>query len=468
MMSERSRGLFAVHTAVQAVAVIVVFWGWLALFKAVYDPPSVDFQRYLVYCGLTVAALLARAALVPPTRRILLHQSVGERLRHALNQTAWAIAFLLLFVVAAKDKTISRVFFFTWFPVLYATLTATNAGLPAILARWLFQGTRLERTLLYILSPEPSEKLNEWIERQESMGLRIVGCVADDAPEGALSKVPVVGGTEEVERALSITGATQLLVTELPMFPNVLRFLARLCEARGIRLLVLSDLDTKFGHTVTMVNEDGLEFFTLRGEPLQNPFNRVLKRIVDIVISLPVVVFVLPVLALVVWVFQRLQSPGPLLYKQPRAGIQNMTFQILKFRTMHTNNGDDARQATTGDDRIYPAGRLFRRLSIDEFPQFINVLRGDMSIVGPRPHLAQHNEKWASVMQGYHVRAFVKPGITGLAQVRGFRGEATTNEAIRLRVLSDIEYIENWSLTLDLLILARTVFQVVRPPKTAY
>jgi putative colanic acid biosynthesis UDP-glucose lipid carrier transferase len=177
---------------------------------------------------------------------------------------------------------------------------------------------------------------------------------------------------------------------------------------------------------------------------------------------------VFPVFTLIVWVAQRLQSPGPLLHVQPRAGIQNRQFNIYKFRTMRPDHDQLTRQATDDDERVYPLGKWFRRLSIDELPQFWNVLRGDMSIVGPRPHLLEHNKQFSQLMENYHVRAFVKPGITGLAQVRGFRGEARNNADIQNRVACDIEYLENWNLSLECGIILRTFAQLIVPPRTAY
>ena len=145
-----------------------------------------------------------------------------------------------------------------------------------------------------------------------------------------------------------------------------------------------------------------------------------------------------------------------------------MPFAIYKYRTMHVCNDDPNRQASKGDQRIYPGGRWLRKFSIDEMPQFINVLLGDMSIVGPRPHLLQHNEHFAQALSNYPVRASVKPGITGLAQVRGFRGETKTDEDIVRRVESDIQYLENWSLLMDCWIIMKTAVQVVSPPPTAF
>jgi lipopolysaccharide/colanic/teichoic acid biosynthesis glycosyltransferase len=184
---------------------------------------------------------------------------------------------------------------------------------------------------------------------------------------------------------------------------------------------------------------------------------------------LPVVICILPPVCVLIWLLQKAQSPGPLFYVQERAGIQNRTFRIIKFRTMNVGNNDKpALQATVHDTRIFPSGRWMRKFSLDELPQFWNVLRGQMSVVGPRPHLRVHNEQFSHVLSNYQIRSLVKPGITGLAQVRGFRGEALDQGLLRKRIESDLYYIENWSFAADLIIIARTAWHMIFPPKTAY
>jgi putative colanic acid biosynthesis UDP-glucose lipid carrier transferase len=239
-------------------------------------------------------------------------------------------------------------------------------------------------------------------------------------------------------------------------------------EKLGVRLSILNNLEEMLAHPVVHTEDDGLRFITLREEPLENPLNRILKRILDLVVAAPMVVLLLPPVSVLVWLGHRFQSPGPLFYRQTRAGIQNRKFEIIKFRTMFENQGDATRQASVHDARIFRMGRWLRRFSVDELPQFINVLRGDMSVTGPRPHLVEHNKQFALHLSNYHIRAFVKPGITGLAQVRGFRGEARTEADIAHRVASDISYLENWELALDLSIMARTLWQVIHPPRSAY
>jgi lipopolysaccharide/colanic/teichoic acid biosynthesis glycosyltransferase len=219
---------------------------------------------------------------------------------------------------------------------------------------------------------------------------------------------------------------------------------------------------------VLIEHDEEFYFITMHDEPLESPLNRTLKRLIDFLVALPVVFILLPLLTALVWVLQRMQSPGPVFYRQTRSGIQNEEFEILKFRTMHPHGGPASKQAEKNDGRIFPAGRWLRRFSLDEFPQFINVLRGQMSVIGPRPHLVEHNRQFADALQFFHSRTFIKPGITGLAQVRGFRGETKTVEDIKRRLESDLYYLENWSPMLDIGILLRTVWQVFFPPSTAY
>jgi lipopolysaccharide/colanic/teichoic acid biosynthesis glycosyltransferase len=243
------------------------------------------------------------------------------------------------------------------------------------------------------------------------------------------------------------------------------------CQAAGCRLLIYDNISARLPVPMTPVMEEGHYFFTAQNEPLEDPFNRVMKRLFDIAVSLPIVTFLLPPICVWVWVRQRLEAPGPLFFVRPRGGPYESEFQMLKFRSMYHAKSDDeaeAQQAKSRDERIYPFGRFLRKTSLDEFPQFWNVLIGQMSIVGPRPHLPRHDHEFSKVAKAYRSRFFVKPGITGLAQIRGFRGEITDPELLQKRVREDLVYITGWSVWLDLQIVVKTAWQVLFPPRTAY
>ena len=207
--------------------------------------------------------------------------------------------------------------------------------------------------------------------------------------------------------------------------------------------------------------------FTNHHEPLSQPFNQFVKRTFDIVVSLVVCIILLPFIPIIAWCIKR-QSPGPIFFKQDRTGHNGKTFTCLKFRSMHVNSEADSLQATKDDPRKFPFGNFIRKTNIDEFPQFFNVLIGDMSIVGPRPHMLAHTEQYGSIIDKYMVRHFSRPGITGYAQVNGCRGETKELWQMEERIQKDVWYIENWTFWLDIKIIFKTALTLFIPDKQAY
>ena len=211
-----------------------------------------------------------------------------------------------------------------------------------------------------------------------------------------------------------------------------------------------------------------IPIISLRTIPLDKEVNKRLKRFFDIVFSLLIIVFLLswltPILALII----RLESKGPIFFKQKRNGLNYEEFNCYKFRSMHLNPIADLEQVQKNDPRITKIGKFMRKTSIDELPQFFNVLLGDMSVVGPRPHMVSHTEMYAKSVDKFMVRHFIKPGITGLAQTNGFRGEVETEKDIINRVKYDIFYLENWSILLDIKIIFITIINAIKGEKKAY
>lgn len=213
---------------------------------------------------------------------------------------------------------------------------------------------------------------------------------------------------------------------------------------------------------------DYLPILSLRSIPLQDSINQVLKRIFDIAFASLVIIFILSWLTPLVAIFIKLESKGPVFFKQSRNGFNYKEFDCFKFRSMTPNEDAHLYQATRDDQRVTKVGKFIRKTSIDELPQFFNVLFGDMSVVGPRPHMVSHTDMYAKRIDKFMVRHFVKPGITGLAQISGFRGEVESDKDIIGRVKYDIFYIENWSLLLDLKIIFQTFLNVVKGEDKAY
>ncbi|MCL6266676.1 exopolysaccharide biosynthesis polyprenyl glycosylphosphotransferase [Flagellimonas sp. 2012CJ39-3] len=213
---------------------------------------------------------------------------------------------------------------------------------------------------------------------------------------------------------------------------------------------------------------DYIPVLSLRDIPLHNPINAFLKRSFDMAFSLLVILGLLSWLTPLLAILITLESKGPVFFRQTRNGVDNREFYCYKFRSMAPNTNADSISATKNDMRITKIGRIIRRTSIDELPQFYNVLFGTMSVVGPRPHMVKHTNEYATSVDKYMVRHFVKPGITGLAQVRGYRGEIEQEADILNRTKFDIFYIENWSMFLDLKIIVQTVLNAIKGEAKAY
>jgi putative colanic acid biosynthesis UDP-glucose lipid carrier transferase len=310
--------------------------------------------------------------------------------------------------------------------------------------------------------PEP------WLERERVVGLRTVGLICPTARGSGGSPFPVLGTMDNMGAILQKCSITQVILLDLSLGANLVQQMTQLCEEAAVRLLALHDLNNYFNHNTTTFEDDGVRFIGLREEPLESPLNRFYKRLLDLAVAAPIVVFVLPWTTALLWLLQRLQSPGPVFLPQTRNGTMGRPFKMYKYRTMHVNHGAESQQACKDDPRIFPAGRWLRKFSIDELPQFMNVLLGHMSVVGPRPHLPEHEEAFVRVMRKYVIRRFIQPGLTGWAQVNGFRGQIHNEGDIQRRVEADIHYLENWSFSLDCLIILKTIKHCVLPPRSAY
>jgi len=468
MVTHRTQGLYRLFLLCQIVLVAILFWFGVWVMVTFYRAGAeLTWRRYSIYCGLLVLGMTIESLSRDGSKNYFLQNELLRQHRLSLRQVFASIGTLVLYLIATKDAFISRIFFFNFVPWLYVALLFSHHYLPSFLAKRIFTGAREEKTLL-VGSTEKAAQLQDWLRRKADIGLRTIGLVCDERIDETEYGIPVLGNSDDLEKVIVKHGITQIIMLEFPLFTEINRHIIGVCDHLGVRLLIVSDLEEKLRHPVTHFEDDGFRFIGLREEPLENPLNRSFKRAIDIAISLPVILFVFPVLTVVVWLAQCLQSPGALFHAQTRAGMQNRQFKIYKFRTMRPDHEEVTRQAQDGDERVYPLGKWFRKLSIDEVPQFWNVLLGDMSIVGPRPHLIEHNKQFSQLMANYHVRAFVKPGITGLAQVRGFRGEARNSADIENRVACDIEYLENWNLSLECGIILRTFVQVIVPPRSAY
>ena len=244
--------------------------------------------------------------------------------------------------------------------------------------------------------------------------------------------------------------------------------LMREADQEMIRFKLVPNVRNYFRKNVKVKMMGHLPIISPRSEPLESKANQTVKRIFDVVFSLFAVVFIMSWMVPLMAILIKRESKGPVFFKQLRSGKGNVPFYCYKFRSMTVNSDSDNKQAQKNDVRVTKIGAFMRRTSIDELPQFFNVLRGEMSVIGPRPHMLQHTHEYSALIDQFMVRHFLLPGITGWAQVNGYRGETKEEGSMEARVEADIWYMENWSLWLDLKIAFLTVWQVIDGDKNAY
>ncbi len=473
MITTRARGLANLHAGATTLTVGIFFWVY-AEFIMRYVPVvrlsrEVNLLPYFL-CVIGGLALSRRELTTLAARFHML--GLGDAAGLAARQVGLMALLTFSMMFATLDRSISRLFLGTFLLWSWCGLLLLNLHLPRLLARMVFQrGHRLPT--LFLGRTASFERLNDWIARKEPLGIHPVGLLSDDpgAAGSALPGVPWLGRVADLPKVLAERPIGQVVALGLPDTDAEARAVIDICQEHGCRLLIHNNLTERYTHPLVPTVEEGRHFYTLQEEPLEDPVNRLIKRVYDLAVALVVVGGLLPPLCLVVWLAQRRQAPGPLFHVRERRGQRGEIFRMLKFRTMRVAPEDPAaesRQARAEDERIFPFGRLLRRRSLDEFPQFWNVLMGDMSVVGPRPYMPLLDEEFRQQTRGYRTRRLVKPGITGLAQSLGFRGEVLESEMLRQRVYWDVYYITHWSVWLDLQITLRTLGQILRPPETAY
>ena len=468
MLWHRIRGLNHLYYCILAILLTGFFWFYLDLLEHVLGPVGgYEHARYLNYNLAAIGALVFAALNGNKNIQHLLQCDLLSNHRVAVYNILCVAASIFVVLVASRDRAISRLFLFTFLPLSYVLLFFSHRFVPRMLVRGFFSTGNLQKALL--VGPlAKAEKIEKWCTQMLDLGLEASCFFEGLGGSEEASPLSISTGLTTLEQVVRRERIAQIILLEVPPRREDLSAIVMICNRLGSRLLVIDDLQELFSRSLSHCKLWGQDFITTMEEPLEDPMNRLLKRAMDLLISALVAGLVFPPLALLVAIFQKLQSPGPLFCQQTRAGLANKPFRILKFRTMHLAPRSLARQTTTNDDRVYPFARWLRRRSLDEVPQFINVLLGEMSVVGPRPHMIVHNRRFTELMTSYQVRSFVKPGITGVAQVKGYRGEARTKEGILERVKLDIKYIETWSIWQDMAIILKTAREVLFPPRSAY
>jgi putative colanic acid biosynthesis UDP-glucose lipid carrier transferase len=327
-----------------------------------------------------------------------------------------------------------------------------------------FKGKGLLKRVLIIGYNSTSKKLASYFE-QDDINTEIVGFTEDEQNVNELSNYPILSNIDvSVDTALRYD-VDEIYSTITPDQNPRLYQLIHQADHECIRFRIVPNFSVFIQGPIHVSYINDMPILTLRSEPLDDLTNRSLKRFFDIVVSTLVIVFILSWLVPLICICIMLESRGWPFFTQLRTGKNKKSFPCYKFRSMYVNGDSDLKQATKNDNRVTRIGKILRRTSLDEFPQFINVLLGHMSIVGPRPHMVKHTDDYSKIVNQYMVRHFSKPGITGWAQINGYRGEINDLVQIRNRIQYDIWYMENWSLLLDIKIMFLTVFKILKDEK---
>ena len=326
------------------------------------------------------------------------------------------------------------------------------------------RGYNFLRVIVVGTGPTAS-RLVEEIKSNAGFGFKIVGIFSDHpSPD---FKWPVTGSMADIEQFVDENNVDQIYYTIAGDKAKELSAVVRIADNKMIDFFYVPLISRRISRGFELYNIGSVPVLSIRANKLKSVYNRAVKRAFDIVFS-GAFLLVSPLIFIPVAIAIKLSSPGPVFFRQERTGHKGKTFKCWKFRTMRVNAAADSQQATREDARVTRVGAFLRKTSIDELPQFINVFLGDMSVVGPRPHMLKHTEDYSKLIEQYMVRHVVKPGVTGWAQVNGYRGITDELWKMEKRVELDVWYIENWSFLLDIKIILRTIYNGAKGEENAF
>lgn len=458
---------FGVYTGEVAINVVLFY----IFYAKILSPDSQFFFSLSLLYGYMSMSLIVSYALGVMVRPIAFYYRSDRRGTILGNVTTAVVvqasAFLLFMLVMGRGE-----YFGSWRIVFMFVLIHFCIVVWRLLCRRIIRMLRsVGRNSHRVVFVGANDTMNElYLEMQNPYyGYRIDGYFNDEVATEILQGCNYLGTVAEVEEYVNTHPNIHQLYCSLPALrAEEIRRIIDACERNCVHFYSVPQVRNYLKRRMQMELVGLVPVLTLREDPLLSMRNRYAKRAVDIVISclllIPFWLLVYPVVAICTKIFQ----PGPVFFMQKRNGRNGEVFEMYKFRSMKVNNDADRVQATKDDPRKTAFGNFLRKYSIDELPQIINVLKGDMSLVGPRPHMVAHTEEYSQIIGKYMVRHWVRPGITGWAQVTGARGETKELWQMENRVKKDIWYIENWSLSLDFKIMFLTVWNAVRGDEQAY
>lgn len=371
------------------------------------------------------------------------------------SNTVGMILFIgILYIIRQNHISRSMIFIFYVFNII------GQAGTRIIIRKILRTFRRKGYNVKYILLVGYSRAAEQYIDRimqNPQWGYVVRGIIDDHIPRGTVYKnIKVLGSIGNLEYILPDSKLDEIAITLSLKDYDHLEKIVGMCEKSGVHTKFIPDYNSVIPSKPYTEDLNGLPVINIRHVPLTNTLNAIAKRVVDIIGSIFAIILFSPIL-LITAILVKTTSKGPIIFKQERVGLHNEPFWMYKFRSMEVQkpSNEEKEWTTKGDARVTPVGRFIRRTSIDELPQFFNVLKGDMSIVGPRPERPYWVEKFKEEIPRYMIKHQVRPGITGWAQVNGYRGDSSING----RIECDLYYIENWTMGLDIKIMFLTIFK---------
>ncbi|MEO6707755.1 MAG: undecaprenyl-phosphate glucose phosphotransferase [Ginsengibacter sp.] len=376
------------------------------------------------------------------------------------------IIFIMFYLFFSRELKISRLFIIT---------TMGSFGLGLLINRFIYLGIHkyfrnsefFTKRVIILGYNETAKKLAKYFE-EDGVNTQLIGYIENEENIRELSNYPVLADVSDTMQIAKKWNVQEIFSTITPEQNKEIYSLMHQSEKECIRFKIVPNLSIFITREVHIEYFGELPILSLRSDPLDDVGNRIKKRSLDVMVSLFTIIFILSWLMPLIGLLIFIESGFPIFFKQLRTGKNKKSFYCWKFRSMKSNKEADVKQATNHDNRITKVGRFLRKSSLDEFPQFINVLKGEMSLVGPRPHMIKHTSDYSKVVDDYMVRQFIKPGITGRAQINGYRGKINNPEQIQMRVNKDLWYLENWTLWLDIQILFLTIYYVFKGDKNAY
>jgi putative colanic acid biosynthesis UDP-glucose lipid carrier transferase len=445
------------------LALNIVFFIFQIIFtKSIHFESSNAYFKYIILANIAWLLL----ALFLRTYSINILFNFEDFTKRTIQVFLIWIIIVLFYLFFSRELTVSRFFIITS-TACFGFGLLVNKFIYLGIFRYFKNSNFLTKKILIVGYNETAKKLTSHFE-QDALNTQIIGYVEDEENIQELSHYPILANIDNTLQVAKELDVQEIFSTITPEQNNYIYELMYQSEKECIRFRIVPNLSVFITREVHIEYYGELPILSLRKEPLDDVGNRIKKRALDIFVSLFVTIFILSWLIPVIGLLIFLESGRPIFFKQLRTGKDKKPFYCWKFRSMKANKDADIKQASRNDTRITPFGSFLRKTSLDEFPQFINVLRGEMSLVGPRPHMLKHTSDYSKVVNDFMVRQFIKPGITGWAQINGYRGEIFNPEQIKMRVNKDLWYLENWTLWLDIRILFLTVYYIFKGDSKAY